>query len=60
MSPRGRVACPLGALVSFQRFNPAILLRYEVVIPFEESENPLKVSLLVSGLCADDRNFLRV
>jgi hypothetical protein len=59
MSPRGRVGCPLGALL-FERFDPQILLRYELIVFFEESENPLKVGLLVSGLCADNRNFWRV
>jgi hypothetical protein len=34
-------------------------LRYQLVIFLEEGEDSLKISLLVSGLCADYRDFLR-
>jgi hypothetical protein len=58
MSPRGRVGCPLGALF-FERLNPEILLRYQFVVFLEEGEDSLEISLLISGLCANHRDFLR-
>jgi hypothetical protein len=62
MSPRGRIGCPLGALIFLQHFDSAILVRHYLRIFLERGDNPHKIlpSWLVNGLCAGHRDFQRI